>query len=82
MGKKQDRKVDKIIGANLREFRREARVSQIELAERLGLHQTSICRIERGSQSLTAAELRSVAEIFQKPMEWMFLETKTESAVA
>lgn len=48
---------DKIIGHNIRRMRKEAGLSQEELAACLKLHQATICRIERGLQRATIQQL-------------------------
>lgn len=48
---------DKAIGQAMRRRRRYERVTQEALGKALGLHQTAICRVEKGVQSLTAYEL-------------------------
>jgi transcriptional regulator with XRE-family HTH domain len=43
----------------LRESRKKARVTQIQLAERLGLTQSMVSKIERGDRRLDIIELRT-----------------------
>lgn len=39
------------IGANIRHMREEQKLSQVELAHKLGVSQSMLCQIERGSKS-------------------------------
>lgn len=52
---KQDR--NRGLGATLRQLRREARATQADIAEALGLERTSICNIENGAQAMTIEKL-------------------------
>lgn len=54
--------MDKIIGENLRKVRKKQKVSQQSLAKFLGLHQTIICRIEKGERSLLASEAIQISD--------------------
>ena len=59
--------VDKLIGQNLKVFRKRALVSQEELAKKLGLHQAALSRIESGTQKLTPTQIVTAAKFFQLP---------------
>lgn len=52
-----------IVGYTLAQLRKEARLSQMELAECAGLKQASWSRIEAGRTALSVAQLRSVARM-------------------
>ena len=52
----------KIIGEAIREFRKQARMSQEELAERADLHPVYVGKVERGEQWISLHALLRVAE--------------------
>jgi transcriptional regulator with XRE-family HTH domain len=54
----------------LRQARREAGISQEEVAERLGVSQSFISRSERGDRRVDIVELQAFAEIYQKSISF------------
>lgn len=56
------------IGEKVRALRRSRRWSQAELAERLGLSQSRLSQIERGTSSLTAEQFLLLLKIFNVPV--------------
>lgn len=46
----------------IREFRKKAGLSQAELGERIGMHQTHVGNIENGARSLTIEWARRIAK--------------------
>lgn len=52
------------VGERVRELREAGDLSQRELGEVLGIHQTAVHRIESGERALTGRELMLVAERF------------------
>lgn len=60
----------KILGANLRNYRKERGVSQMALAEELGLDQRYYSGIERGEWNLTFETVGGIADkIGMHPLE-------------
>lgn len=53
------------IGARVQSFRKSRGLSQERLAAVLQIHQSAVCRIENGIQSLTAEQLALLASHFQ-----------------
>jgi transcriptional regulator with XRE-family HTH domain len=53
------------IGESVRQLRQERRWAQAELAQRLGISQARISRIEQGTGSLRAEEFLQLMELFQ-----------------
>lgn len=49
------------IGARIRDARLAAGLTQVELAERAGVHEITIVRIETGQQQATVATLTALA---------------------
>lgn len=62
--KNDEDKVLESLGETVKRLRKCARVSQQELANLLGLHQTAVCRVESGMQSLQPWHLQKLSEIF------------------
>lgn len=56
--------------ARLRTARKEAGLSQKEVAELLGRHQVFISRCESGERRLDVIELQDFAEAYGKPLDW------------
>ena len=57
------------IGKLIRRRRKAAGLSQTEFGELLRLHQAAVCRIEKGSQSLTYAQGLLVEELLKIPAQ-------------
>ncbi|MDD4103379.1 MAG: helix-turn-helix transcriptional regulator, partial [Kiritimatiellae bacterium] len=55
----------RIVGANIRELRRRAHLSQGDLARRLGMRQGPICNIEQGKNFPSAQVLLRLADVLQ-----------------
>lgn len=55
------------IGRRIREARRRASLTQVELAQRAGLARTSITNIEMGNQQPTVHALWRIAEALRTP---------------
>lgn len=55
--------------ALLRELRRERRLSQREIAARVGLEQTAISKIELGEKRADLLELRDICAALDIPLE-------------
>lgn len=53
------------IGKNIKHLRKEAELSQQELADRISLQRVSISQIENGSRGVSAEEIKQLAKIFQ-----------------
>lgn len=51
------------LGDRLREARKQANLSQEELAHRSGLHRTYISLVERGGRNITVLNLLSIAGV-------------------
>jgi len=55
-------KMKKIIGQNLRAARRNLKVSQVELAEYIGISQANTSKVESGEASLSVEEMLLAAK--------------------
>ena len=58
------------MGARLRAARIEAKITQAELGEQLGISFQQIQKYEKGVNRLSAARLNDVAAYFGKPATW------------
>lgn len=59
------------IGLRIAEIRKEAGLSQCELAERLGMKQNAISRIEKGKFNIGFDTLQKIAEAFGKKVDFI-----------
>ncbi len=51
-------------GKRVRELRQEQKLSQEELADKIGIHRTYIGSIERGEKSVSIITIEKVAKVF------------------
>lgn len=58
-----------IVGSKIQEIRKEKGISQMELAEILGLSRTSISNIENGRHPIFLHHIYTMAENFNIPLE-------------
>jgi transcriptional regulator with XRE-family HTH domain len=56
--------INKATGKYLQEIRKTLKISQEDLADKIGLTRTSIVNIEKGRQSLTVENLYKISEVF------------------
>jgi transcriptional regulator with XRE-family HTH domain len=54
----------------LREARREAGMSQVQVAEALGVPQKFVSKIETGERRIDPLELQELAELYGKPLQF------------
>ena len=51
----------------LKKARKDAQLSQEEVAEHLGIHQPLVSRIERGERKIDPIELQILCELYERP---------------
>jgi transcriptional regulator with XRE-family HTH domain len=56
--------------ARLRQARRDAGLTQEEVAKRLGTRQAFVSKVERGERRLDPVELAQFATLYGKPLTW------------
>lgn len=56
--------MNEILGTTLHHMRKTAKISQAEMGKLLDVHQTAVCRIEQGAQSLTPEQLVILSKFF------------------
>ena len=76
---RQDEKIN--IGKNIRRIRKEKKISQKEMAEKMQLHKIPIARetyvkLERGIRNIGASELKAIKEILDTSYEQLLAETE------
>lgn len=62
------------IGTNIKRLRQEKDITQVELAERIGVTQSMLCQIERGTKAVTLPLGKQIAEIFGCSVDDLFKE--------
>lgn len=60
--------MNEAIGENIKRLRDSAGLTQHELADKMNMHQATVCRIENGQQSVSILQLFR----FWKVMGWRF----------
>lgn len=64
--------IDQLIGANVRHFRKEARLTQSALAERLNLTFQQLQKYELRKNRIAALRLFHISQILDVPIEYFF----------
>jgi transcriptional regulator with XRE-family HTH domain len=59
--------IQKIFGARVREEREKRKITQAELAKKIGIHQPDLGDIEKGRHAVTLATVERVADVFSLP---------------
>jgi len=54
----------------LRKARKQAKLSQYDVAAALGRHQSFVSKIETGERRLDVIELTVFAALYKKPLDW------------
>lgn len=73
--KQRDKHLSKLVGARLAARRKELRLTQAELAERLGIEKESVSRLETGGISPSLGRLSTLAGALDFPMEDLLRDT-------
>jgi len=61
------------IAYQILQLRKQKRISQAELAKKLGTKQSNIARIEAGQQNLTTDNLQKIASVFDRELKIEFV---------
>lgn len=59
-----------ILGAKLKEAREYIGLKQDQVAAHLGIPRTGVSEIERGKRSVSAIELKKLAYLYQRPVQF------------
>src|SRR5258708_30714997 len=60
------------MGARLRQAREFLGLSQESVAEALGVPRASISTMESGRRKVSSLELRELARLYRRPLEWFY----------
>ena len=63
---------DKELGATLRQFRMRAKISQTEMANRLGVTKMAVSHWEIGDRAMTAINLKKYCDVLGVKMQDVF----------
>ncbi|MDR0853496.1 MAG: helix-turn-helix domain-containing protein [Clostridiales Family XIII bacterium] len=64
--------IGKIIGTRIRYYRKSAGLTQEQLAEKAGLHNTYIGQIERNEKNVTVRNIQKIADSLEISIEQLF----------
>lgn len=64
------------VAYSILQLRKQAGLSQAQLAEKIGTKQNNVARIETGQQNLTTDTLQKIAAAFQRDLKIDFVETR------
>jgi transcriptional regulator with XRE-family HTH domain len=62
------------MGARLRQAREYLGLSQEAVAEALGVPRASVSAMESGRRKVSSLELRNLARLYQRPLEWFYAD--------
>lgn len=68
---------DKILKANIINLREKNKITQIELAEKVGLDATIISKIENGTRKVSSSELNKFSNVFSVSTDYLLGNTSS-----
>lgn len=72
-----DNEIKKLIGTNIRIFRKLNNMTLDDLSEKLGCKNTSLSYYERGVQAISAINLYKISKILNVPIEKFYKKNTT-----
>lgn len=69
---------ERVVGGRLREARETLGLTQSDVAQALGIPRTSVLAMEAGRRRVSGLELRRLARIYRRPIEWLLGEMTPE----
>ncbi len=72
--------IDRLVGGQLRKRRLELGLSQLRVAEAIGVTFQQIQKYERGSNRVVASRLYDLANALEVPLEYFFAEAQPETS--
>ncbi len=66
-----------LIGRKIRQLRRQRKLTQVELAEKIGIHQSDLSRMEQGEYKVGLDTLFKILQVFDLKVGEFFEETET-----
>ncbi|HEY3054194.1 MAG TPA: helix-turn-helix transcriptional regulator [Thermoanaerobaculia bacterium] len=71
-----------LVGRKIRQLRRQRKLTQVELAERIGIHQSDLSRMEQGEYKVGLDTLLKILQTFDLSIGDFFDESnRTESVI-
>lgn len=64
-----------LIGKRIRQLRKDRALTQAELAGRIGIQQSDLCRMESGEYKVSLETLFKILKVFEMKVAEFFLET-------
>ena len=71
-----------LIGRKIRQLRRQRKLTQVELAERIGVHQSDLSRMEQGEYKVGLDTLLRILQTFDLSIGDFFEETSPVESIA
>lgn len=66
-----------LVGRKIRQLRRQRKLTQVELAERIGIHQSDLSRMEQGEYKVGLDTLLKILQTFDLSIGDFFDESRT-----
>ena len=70
-----------LVGRKIRQLRRQRKLTQVELAERIGIHQSDLSRMEQGEYKVGVVPLLKVLQTFDLSIGDFFDESNRSESV-
>jgi transcriptional regulator with XRE-family HTH domain len=70
-----------LVGRKIRQLRRQRKVTQVELAERIGIHQSDLSRMEQGEYKVGLDTLLKILQTFDLSIGDFFDESNRSESV-
>jgi transcriptional regulator with XRE-family HTH domain len=69
-----------VLGAKLKEAREYIGLKQEQVAQHLGIPRTGVSEIEKGKRNVSALELKKLAHLYQRPVQYFTGDDETVPA--
>src|ERR1700746_1323269 len=69
-----------LVGRKIRQLRRQRKLTQVELADRIGIHQSDLSRMEKGEYKVGLDTLLKILQTFDLSIGDFFEETPTAAS--
>ena len=70
-----------LVGRKIRQLRRQRKLTQVELADRIGIHQSDLSRMEQGEYKVGLDTLLKILQTFDLSIGDFFDETQSSQTV-
>ena len=70
-----------LVGRKIRQLRRQRKLTQVELAEKIGVHQSDLSRMEQGEYKVGLDTLLKILQCFDLSIGEFFDENRTTTIV-